>query len=1526
MKKNLTKIFSTVLAAATALSVSAAPLAQKVKANAGAAASTLTAKAQSAPAKKAPGKTRAIMPQVRTGKATTSVFRTPGKYAGAPVKAPYKVGYYAEGQLPELIGSDVYSDSWATGENLIGLYKVPTSASQEFDLLIPDVDGLYGGTVSDGIYYTSNPVIMFGIVFGITYNGYDLATGEQVYSQSAQIYSTSLSTDPTDGKVYGYVYAENTPALATISFDAGEVLVEPYVAVQLADTQDINSIAFDSTGQLWAIVVNYEVWGEDLYAVSSELNKIDKTTGALTKIGETGFVPQYLTDCTFDHKTDRLFWTVSTDEAGLLTEVNTTTGEATVVYEFPGNDEVCGLAIGVPAAEENAPAAVENLALDFEGASLEGTVNFTLPALLYSGAEATGDVNYTVTANGEEVATGSAAYGSEVAANVTLPSAGTYTFVVVASNEAGNSPKAKISAYVGPDTPVAPKVSASIDLSTNVATVTWTPVTAGVNGGYFDAAAVTYDVTRYPGGTVVAQGISETVVTDQLPAPEGDEIAKYFYEVVAKCGDLTSEEGLSNYVIIAAPIVPPYVDTFDEGDLSLFTVIDANGDGKVWSPVSGAVRMSYNASLDMDDWLISPAFKLEAGKLYDVAADLWCNGSSYPERIEVMIGKAPNPEAMTTVILEPTLINQLSADPMKLSKGVSVDADGIYYIGFHAISYADSWYLYLDNFSVSAPLSTGAPAAVTDLNVVADPTGALVAEVSFSAPATSIAGDALASLEKIELSRNGEVINTWNAPAPGAALTYTDNAATNGDNLYSVVAYNADGAGYVAEMSVYCGYDLPVAPTNVTMVESEETLGVVTVSWDAVTEDVRGNQLPASEVTYQVYAFEGNYRVPVSDKISETSFTLEAVAPGEQTFAQYAVFAYTSAGEGEGDLTQFEAVGTPYTTFSMTSSEDLSTYILGMNTSGGGTWGVGTDETFSDINDADGTNFYLFMHANYLDDYATIFTGKIDLSATVNPGMQFYTMPIAEDDDNPVKVIVTDLATGEETVVLDKKEYEFGEPMTWNRVNVNLAAFAGKTVSLTIYAECQGYAYALFDGWSLVSLLDYDLAASIEAPAQVEAGSNYNVDVTVANVGTKETALFSVQLYADGELVDTKPCEGLQPDQKTVVTFERSFSALAVEPVVYTAKIIYASDENTENDEASVTVAPIVSNLPVVSDLEGKVEESAIVLTWSEPDLEHGPAQPVTEDFEDAEGFSATYGDWIFVDLDQSPAGGFQGEDVPGITPGETTGSFWIWDTEQIFPGNPTFESHSGTKYLFALFRYDGGTSNEWAISPALDGYAQTISFYAKSYSSDYPEKIEVYYSTGSTDPADFVKVEGVGGVVPGDWTLYEAQIPSGATRFAIRSCATDSFMLMVDDVTYAPAGAASTLDIVGYNVYRDGVKINDAVVEETTYTDANVEEGKTYDYVVVAVYTIGESAASNVAKVTFTVVGIDNIYSNALNISAAKNSIIVTGAKGLNVAVYTVDGKTIFSGAGEAKNVIPAQQGVYVVKAGETVKKVLVK
>ena len=149
--------------------------------------------------------------------------------------------------------------------------------------------------------------------------------------------------------------------------------------------------------------------------------------------------------------------------------------------------------------------------------------------------------------------------------------------------------------------------------------------------------------------------------------------------------------------------------------------------------------------------------------------------------------------------------------------------------------------------------------------------------------------------------------------------------------------------------------------------------------------------------------------------------------------------------------------------------------------------------------------------------------------------------------------------------------------------------------------------------------------------------------------------------------------------------------------------------------------------------------------------------------------------------------------------------------------------------------------------------------------------------------------------------------------------------MLMVDDVTFVPGGSASSLKVIGYNVYRDGVKINEATVAETTFTDANVEDGKTYSYVVTVVYDRGESAASNVAEVKFETSGVNGIQ-GGVNVSVEGRSIVVLGAESRAVEVYTVDGKLVNAVRGEARTVIPASQGVYVVKVGKTVGKVIVK
>ncbi|MDE6484277.1 MAG: choice-of-anchor J domain-containing protein, partial [Duncaniella sp.] len=1015
-------------------------------------------------------------------------------------------------------------------------------------------------------------------------------------------------------------------------------------------------------------------------------------------------------------------------------------------------------------------------------------------------------------------------------------------------------------------------------------------------------------------------------LSDVLPVTEG--MVKYSYQVVAVCDGVRSQAGVSANVVVGSGLIPPFIDDFADG-IDDYTVIDGNNDGKKWQLNDGNVRMGYNTDLAMNDWLISPAIKLEAGKIYDVVADIWCQAATMPERIEVMIGKTPTAAGMTTVVLKPTDIAQTAANPYKMSVPVIVDETGEYYIGFHGISDADMYYLNVDNFGLTAPRSGEAPAAASDLKVIPDAAGALLAEISFVSPSKTISGNALSAIDKIELTRNGEVINTWENPATGAALSYSDALTEGGDVLYSVVAYNAEGAGFAAEQSVFVGFDVPAAPENITMTETS-TPGVVTVAWDPVTTDANGLSLPASDVTYQVYKLTSSYtREPVSEKITDTTYTFEAVAPGEQDFVTILVFAYNESGEGDGNVAPFAAVGTPYTSFSMTTNADLDTYILGTNSAGGGKWATANDATFQDVTSAEVDGMFFYMTAEYLDDSATLFTGKIDLSAIANPGMTFFCMPLGDDDANTISVEVTDLATGTATEVYNKAVNQTGPEMTWNKQTVDLTAFAGKTVQITVEATAKASAYTLFDGWKLVSLLNYDLAVTgVNAPGKVKAGEAYSVEVTVENVGTKAAAGFSVELYADGKVADTKTVETLAADTKTTVKFDTAFSAIATEAVTYTAKVVYTADENTANNESeSVTVTPVVSKYPALTDLTAESAEGGVSLKWNEPDLTSGAAVAITEDFEDGTAASATFGDWIFVDKDNSPVGGFESMDIPGISSGYTTGSFWVWDTDKIDGGEyaESFEAHSGTKYLFALYRADDEKSNEWAISPELDGSAQTISFYAKSYSAQYPEMIQVSYSTGSTDPSGFTVVKTINPVAA-DWTLYKFDVPAGAKRFAINSCATGAFMLMVDDVTYTPANATADLDIKGYDVYRDGVKINEAPVEECQYLDTNVEDGKSYEYAVVVVYNKGLSASSNVATVLYQASGLESVFGGALTISAVKNNIVITGAEGQAVAVYTVDGKTVFAGKGEAKTVIPAQQGVYVVKAGKTVKKVLVK
>ncbi len=253
----------------------------------------------------------------------------------------------------------------------------------------------------------------------------------------------------------------------------------------------------------------------------------------------------------------------------------------------------------------------------------------------------------------------------------------------------------------------------------------------------------------------------------------------------------------------------PFTPSFDDVAIQAsFAIIDANEDGKTWSFEGSNAKYTYNSSLAADDWLISPAIKLEAGKNYYFGIDAKCNG--YTEKFEVMMGKEGDPILAQTVI-DKTIVTNEDFITYE-NEFVTVAETGYYYIGIHAISDPDQWNLFVTNFVVKEGAAGTAPAAVTDLTVEQVPNEQKVA-VSFNAPMKAVDGSYLRdNIAKIEILRNDEVIETMTDVAPGAAINYVDDVPALGLYTYQVIPYDANGAGQksaIKEVMVVTAVNVP---------------------------------------------------------------------------------------------------------------------------------------------------------------------------------------------------------------------------------------------------------------------------------------------------------------------------------------------------------------------------------------------------------------------------------------------------------------------------------------------------------------------------------------------------------------------------------------------------------------------------------------------------------------------------------------------------------------------------------------------
>lgn len=1425
-------------------------------------------------------------------------------------------------EVPLMYGSVIASDEWHEIMPRPGLYELPGTGGNSLTMRFPGPDATGGGVAVDGMYYATSYENDYGSISTSTI-GYDLSSGmavSQAWGNDATSIAVDLAHDATDGKTYGIFFTADLSGyvLATVEFKDFELLQEVIAPLE----GEWSSLAVDSQGQLYGISKTVGGQYGDL-CTGSTLVKIDKNTGVVTEIGPTGVSPEYFSSAAIDARSGRMFWTVKLlDGTGALYELNKESGAATRICVFANNEQVTGLFIPVPDVYADAPGEVTDVTIDFPEGSLRGTFSFTMPRTLFGGDKGTGDVRYEICSGGTLIASGDSEYGRRESVEVTMATSGDCQFTIAAVNKGGTGPLYRRDMFVGKGIPTMPVISSSV--ADEVVTITWEPVVGSADGGYIAPEEIRYTVTRMPDNIVVSDKQEECIFSENLPSPE--DLKVYYYTVAAEYSGKVSQ--LARTVSYPrGSVQPPYTEGFDSADaFSAYTVVDANEDNLTWNYYQGEARAPFAMKSGMDDWLFTPPLRLHKGEAYLLQFDVHGFLDFAKERLEVKFGNAASPDAMTATLVDPVDIGEA---PVTMEAYIVPETEGLQYIGFHSISERNKYYMFIDNIRISRGTSSATPDAVTDLRAVPDPDGALSIELRFNAPAVDYSGNKLESINRIEVRREGEDIpaKVFENPKPGEALSFMDESDKAAEVVYNISAFNGEGEGKPATVTSYFGINYP-APTASAVLADAGNDGTVTVSWERVSTDCNGYPVNPDKISYGVYAVKNGKPELVAGSIKDLSYTFRVVEPGEQTFCQYAVIPSSERGPGEAALTAMIPVGTGYRNYRESFADgELSTVFMRETVNGFSLWRPTTD-TYPGYLSSDGDNGYLLLDAYAINDCSDIMTGKISLDGLVNPGLTFATYNLSTANVGPNKntIEVWACEVGKEFRKIEEiRICDLGDKDGWYRKLVSLDEFAGKDIQIKFRGTASTYIYILIDDIRVRSIVDNDLRAEdLVSVSHAATGTAYKAGVSVVNEGNNTVSDYTVELYADGVLVGSQKGDSLDPDGRYVAVFDCEMPVLAESPVTLKGHVVFDGDVNPENDETdAIEVQPILSNLPPARNLSGKAVAEGALLEWQAPDMASAVPDIKVESFETGVPFAHSFDDWTFIDMDGEPVGSIRDVEIPGIEAGVTKSSFFVFDASDENKYDHMFTALTGSKYLASLFLFNGGQVDDWAVSPLLDPRAQTVSFFAASFMYAYPEAIEVLYSMTGNSPSDFILLKEYP-KLSNDWTEIIAELPEGARYFAIRSRGMNSFMLMIDDVSYIPAGGKCSVELLGYNVYRDGVKINDSLVKETEFTDADFSSSDEAVYRVTAVHNNGESKGSN--AVTVDTSGIGAMQTGSASVRAASGAILIAGAEGMAVEIADSYGRLVWTGEGTQRMSVPVDPGVYVVRAGTCRAKVIVK
>ena len=986
----------------------------------------------------------------------------------------------------------------------------------------------------------------------------------------------SLAYNPVDKRVYGSFANLD----GTFSFSSLDIKNGTRKKIVARSEEPYQALAFDESGTLFGI--NTE----------GSLVSINISDGSETLLYALSLPSAYTTSATYDASSGSLIYVQAREDGSELYSIDPVTGSVVSLGEFANNEQWGGIYIPSAEASENAPAAATDIATDFGGGLLSGTVAFNSPTTLFGGGEIEGEMRWTLKANGETLGEGTCSPGERIETAVEVAEAGVYVFTVIISNEAGESPAASRTVAVGPDVPLMSDVPLlSKDNDNGQLQLRWEAPSVGVSGGYVNTSTLTYDIIRYPGGEKAAEGIAATMWSE--PAPEGEALRVVSYGVVAVNEGRRSEEILSNPLALGKISLPYEVDFRAPGVLDAFHIVDANGDGITWTPDEKHSAYVDYSSQAMNDWLISAPVELKRGMVYTVTIDAWSQSVRHDERIALWIGQGMESADMTKRLVSRTL----DGHPAPFQVQVTVDKDGEYNFGIQGCSPSGQYILRLGSVSISEPVAQTAPEAPRILSLVPDEEGALKVAGRILLPVKASDGSMLGSLTGFSVSRGEEEILNMEKVLPGQIVSFNDEVKKAGLYRYSMKASSEAGVGVTGYMDVYVGVNVPSNPDK----REIEMLGgdSYRLSWQPVAKDIDGRTLNTKKLTYHIY--DKNCRELGS--LDDNFFTLPA--PDNLVYPQsdmYYVKAATSAGINDSWTATSGVID-----MKVANDGVLRMPLYEMLNRG---IGISTDEE----EQPGGTNPWRYVDENSGGD-----SGYIVGESLKDGGKMALVLPPVTVGENSAELkLRCDKAEESDEVevyihsngIVGAVGEEYITTPDDGTITADLSGYAGQTVNAIIVTDGRTLGIREI---RLECVVPTDIRIEATAPAEHTYGK-VPVGIEVRNAGSRNAE--RVPLYLDRLLIGESGESHWQQIESfeiaSLPTGETAKRDLRVEFPRYGGERLYlrarlgeiAGNDGRDGESREIDVSYADRGYPAARQTEGQLKESltAVDLKWERPE------------------------------------------------------------------------------------------------------------------------------------------------------------------------------------------------------------------------------------------------------------------------------------------------------------------------------------